>query len=226
MGIIAYILKNPFVQWVIVFVVALAATAVAIYSYGNGREEEGRRLEAVVWADRYSDLENAKTVAESSLTVRLSQPPEIRIHYRDRGTGGNVVAIDSAFQAGWEKGFESLYGQYLDMAYTAEYPLDTVQLTPDSLEIRTTGRFIYDPPSRMWDIWFQPSPVITREWLIRLGYILPPQVIEYDWAAELMLGKSKSVRVSPSLWYDIYGVGIDLEPRHAPVWKAGVRLEW
>jgi len=231
MSTIFAFLKTKFGMGVVALTVVIIAAVILIRSYGNTREDEGYRQGAAdstaVWGQRYSALVTAKTRAESLLTISREQLPEIRYRFRDRAVPDRA-AVDSAFQAGTMQG-RTCEDQLALMWPLAYARIDTTQYTKDSLKVRTTGDVYFDPPTRMWDIAVQAAPSITRTWLIRQGYILPGEVIENDFALELMLGspvKSPALRFSPSVWYDVFGIGVDFEARRSPVLKIGGRIQW
>lgn len=229
-AILSFILKSKFAQGAIALTVLVIVVTIAIRSYGNSRESEGDAegygRAATIYADSLHNLRTALTRTDSLLSVRRDTLPRIVYRFRDRAVADSatLARLDSAQRAG-----ESWQALAERMSPIATLDIDTTQLTPDSLEVRTTGQAQFDPFTRNWDAWVQSAPSITRTWMIRKGYILPPDIIRYPFSVEVMLGspvKSPSLRISPAVWFDSYGLGIDIERKFAPVFKGGYRVNF
>lgn len=229
-------ISSKFGASAVALTVVIVAAVVLIRSYGSDREEVGYRQGAAdstaVWSMRYARLERAKLQTDSALTVERHKPPVIRFAAVDTGRiiGPYRSQIVAAFLAGVEHSRDSMANAYAAMSAIATLDIDTVQYV-DSMAVRTQGQILFDPPSRTWGGWLEPSPVVTRTWLVSRGYIVdnPAVVIRNDWSAEIMLGspvKVPALRVSPSLWYRSYGAGVDFELRYSPVWKIGGRFNF
>jgi len=208
------------------FVGVLLLAGLSIWSYGNSRESEGRRDQSEIDGVKYQALVDAKVAVDSALTVEREKLPPIVIRWRDRSTSTAEIRsqVDSAYREGIAEGIgcqEQLYR----LAEPATLYIDTVQLTKDSLEVRTTGRIDYYPLSRDFYASIQAAPAITRTWLIRSGYILqaPPDI----WSAEITIGsqvRNPTLRLGAMVFRESYGLGLDLQKGESPLYKVGVRF--
>jgi len=208
------------------FLGVLFLAGLAIYSYGNSRESEGRRDQSEIDGVKYQALVDAKTQVDSALTIEREKLPPIVIRWRDRTAPSPDIRsqVDSAYREGIAEGIgcqEQLYR----LAEPATLWIDTTQLTRDSLEVRTTGRIDYYPLSRDFYANIQAAPAITRTWLVTRGFILeaPPDI----WSAEITIGsqvRNPSLRLGAMVFRESYGLGLDLQKGESPLYKVGARF--
>lgn len=242
-AILSFILKSKFAQGAIALTLVLIAVTIAISSYGSNRDAEGyaRALQdsTGVWAERYSDLENARTLADTSTQVFTLPSKPIRYQGRDNAKRlrEDSIRITEAFQRGWSQGMAKLQDEYTEMSYAAIKEIDTMQAVvlptasgDTTLFLPVRGVAMYDPPTRWWDISLDLPPIVFSLVLVKTGYILDRRTtVEKLWSLELLLGssvKSPALRISPSVWHDSWGAGIDFENKRPPVFKVGGRLQW
>lgn len=222
----------------------LLAFGAAIWIYGNSRYEQGQQESP--WKDStdavkrdYADLEKAKTQADTSSHVSTIPSKPIRVTGRDNGkhSRADSIRIAEAFQRGLSQGMAKLQDEYTEMSYPAIREIDTTQAVvvptasgDTTLYLPVRGVAIYDPPVRWWDISLDLPPIVFSSMIVRTGYILDRRTtVEKLWSIELMLGssvKNPALRISPAIWYDSWGAGIDLENKRSPVFKGGYRVQW